>query len=59
MKTHAPGQPRRLGTETPSADELSALFGGSFELVARIDSTLPGPVLEPPRALLSLFRRRA
>jgi hypothetical protein len=58
LKTHAPEQPRSLGTETPTSDELQALLGGSFDLVARLDSTLPGPVVEAPRALVSLFRRR-
>jgi SAM-dependent methyltransferase len=57
LKTHAPEQPRSLGTHPPSREELDALLAPAFQLVDRRDSTLPGPVPEAPPAVVSLFRR--
>lgn len=56
IKSHAPGQ-RPLGTTPPAPEELAALLP-SFELLQQREAPLPGPVPDPPRALVSLFRKR-
>ena len=56
IKTHAPGGPPR-GTHPFTAETLSALFAGVFELVHGATSTFPGPFPPAPPALLAVLRR--
>jgi phosphopantothenoylcysteine decarboxylase/phosphopantothenate--cysteine ligase len=56
VKVHADGE-ARFATTKFSAESLEKLLHPAFETVRISESTLPGTVSPPPRALLGVFRR--
>lgn len=58
LKTHATSEPRDLGTYPLSVDQLNALFQPFFQLVHATETTFPGTIHPPPRALFCILRRR-
>lgn len=58
VKVFSDQEPRQFGPHHFTPAELRSSFEPSFEVLSIDDATFDGPLDEPPRALLAVFRHR-
>ncbi len=58
LKAFSNKEPRQQGPYHFAPSELRSYFEGAFEVVSIADAIFHGPLRDPPKALIAVFRRR-